>query len=313
MARRRPSGRRAGRPAVGGGVAAVHGIVGENIAGECRPSRGAAARRPRWATTKTGVPRRRRPTRNPPSATAPPARAHDRPRHRRAARCCPHSRFQKVRTSPGWRRRSSGSPMVIQQVIRQKGAVSATPARPHGRSLPALVEDGRRWLTNFSSVSAGGGRGSDLHPQRQVERAGRHDLPVVRAIGVGRAGRAARRPVAAARRTRRRSAPSLRTSGARTSARTPCARAARSSIRRVLEVHRHHRQLVVLVDDDVEPVGERRLRVGYLHGPLILSHEADTPTGAWRQLVVIALAEFLGMTLWFSATSVTPALSPSCT
>jgi len=42
---------------------------------------------------------------------------------------------------------------------------------------------------------------------------------------------------------------------------------------------------------------------------LILSHQADTPTGAWRQLVVIALAEFLGMTLWFSATAVTPALS----
>jgi MFS family permease len=42
---------------------------------------------------------------------------------------------------------------------------------------------------------------------------------------------------------------------------------------------------------------------------LILSHEADTPAGAWGQLVVIALAEFLGMTLWFSATAVTPALA----
>jgi MFS family permease len=66
---------------------------------------------------------------------------------------------------------------------------------------------------------------------------------------------------------------------------------------------------MVFVDDDVEAVAERRLRVGYLHVPLILSHDSDTPTGAWVQLVVIALAEFLGMTLWFSATAVTPALS----
>ena len=66
---------------------------------------------------------------------------------------------------------------------------------------------------------------------------------------------------------------------------------------------------MVLVDDHVEAVVERRLRVGYLHVPLILSHDADTPAGAWGQLVVIALAEFLGMTLWFSATAVTPALS----
>ena len=66
---------------------------------------------------------------------------------------------------------------------------------------------------------------------------------------------------------------------------------------------------MILVDDDVEPVAKRRLRVGYLHVPLILSYEADTPAGAWGQLVVIALAEFLGMTLWFSATAVTPALS----
>jgi MFS family permease len=42
---------------------------------------------------------------------------------------------------------------------------------------------------------------------------------------------------------------------------------------------------------------------------LILSHDTETPTGAWSQLVVIALAVFLGMTLWFSATAVTPALA----
>jgi MFS family permease len=66
---------------------------------------------------------------------------------------------------------------------------------------------------------------------------------------------------------------------------------------------------MIFVDDDVEPVGERRLRVGYLHVPLILSHDRDTPAGAWRQLLVIATAEFLGMTLWFAATAVTPALA----
>ena len=42
---------------------------------------------------------------------------------------------------------------------------------------------------------------------------------------------------------------------------------------------------------------------------MILSHDGTAPPGAWFQLVIIALAEFLGMTLWFSATAVTPALS----
>jgi MFS family permease len=42
---------------------------------------------------------------------------------------------------------------------------------------------------------------------------------------------------------------------------------------------------------------------------LILSHDSYTPTEAWGQLVIIALAEFLGMTLWFSATAVTPSLA----
>jgi MFS family permease len=66
---------------------------------------------------------------------------------------------------------------------------------------------------------------------------------------------------------------------------------------------------MIFVDDDVEAVAERLLRVGYLHVPLILSHDDTAPSGAWFQLVIIALAEFLGMTLWFSATAVTPALS----
>ncbi len=42
---------------------------------------------------------------------------------------------------------------------------------------------------------------------------------------------------------------------------------------------------------------------------MILTHEHTATRGAWFQLFVIALAEFLGMTLWFSATAVTPALS----
>ena len=66
---------------------------------------------------------------------------------------------------------------------------------------------------------------------------------------------------------------------------------------------------MIFVDDHVEAVAERLLRVGYLHVPLILSHDDTAPPGAWFQLFIIALAEFLGMTLWFSATAVTPALS----
>ena len=42
---------------------------------------------------------------------------------------------------------------------------------------------------------------------------------------------------------------------------------------------------------------------------MILSHDHDAPAEAWNQLVIIALAEFLGMTLWFSATAVTPSLA----
>jgi MFS family permease len=41
--------------------------------------------------------------------------------------------------------------------------------------------------------------------------------------------------------------------------------------------------------------------------PVILSDDSAV-RGAWRQLTLIALAEFLAMTLWFSATAVTPAL-----
>ena len=66
---------------------------------------------------------------------------------------------------------------------------------------------------------------------------------------------------------------------------------------------------MIFVDDHVEAVTKRLLRVGYLHVPLILSHDDTAPPGAWFQLFIIALAEFLGMTLWFSATAVTPALS----
>ena len=35
---------------------------------------------------------------------------------------------------------------------------------------------------------------------------------------------------------------------------------------------------------------------------------ATGATGAWRMLAVVSLAQFLGMTLWFSATAVTPLL-----
>ncbi len=58
------------------------------------------------------------------------------------------------------------------------------------------------------------------------------------------------------------------------------------------------------------PLRERALGVGYLHRPVDPIRTTTPPApGAWFQLAVIALAEFLGMTLWFSATAVTPALS----
>ena len=71
-----------------------------------------------------------------------------------------------------------------------------------------------------------------LHPQGELERVRRHDLPVVGAIGVGRAVERARRPPAADGSSPCRSAASPRTSGARRDGRTPCGRAARSSSRR---------------------------------------------------------------------------------
>ena len=73
------------------------------------------------------------------------------------------------------------------------------------------------------------------------------------------------------------------------------------------------------VDDGAEERFFRALRPGlrrerFHHGLLGSSHhmsENRTVAGAsmaWRMLAALALAEFLGMTLWFSATAAAPAI-----
>ena len=56
------------------------------------------------------------------------------------------------------------------------------------------------------------------------------------------------------------------------------------------------------MDDHVQAVIECALDVRYLH------NENDPTVTAWKMLAALAVAEFLGMTLWFSATAVTPVL-----
>ncbi len=71
-----------------------------------------------------------------------------------------------------------------------------------------------------------------FHPQRELERAGRHDLPVVGAIGVGRSVERRARALQRLEEAADRGAAIPRTSGARTGARSRSGRAARSSTRR---------------------------------------------------------------------------------
>ena len=71
-----------------------------------------------------------------------------------------------------------------------------------------------------------------FHPQRELERVGRHDFPVVRAIGVGRSVQRGAGALQRLESSRCRGAPIPRTSGARTGARSRCGPGARSSTRR---------------------------------------------------------------------------------
>src|SRR5262245_17308702 len=43
--------------------------------------------------------------------------------------------------------------------------------------------------------------------------------------------------------------------------------------------------------------------------PSILSSVSKPPASAWTMLTIVCLGEFLGMTLWFSATAITPLLA----
>ena len=81
----------------------------------------------------------------------------------------------------------------------------------------------------------------------------------------------------------------------------------------VPDVDRNHRQLVMFVDDDVETVGRAcawctvfpSMTGARRPDPIV---NAGNPHTRWRMLAALAVAEFLGMTLWFSATAVTPTL-----
>ena len=100
-----------------------------------------------------------------------------------------------------------------------------------------------------------------LHPQRQIHRVGGDHFPVVGPIGVGRAVQLA------AGRLQRREVPGVVVGRAfehQVFEEVREAGAARLLVLRpdvVPEVHRHDRHVVVFVDDDVEPVVERALRV----------------------------------------------------
>ena len=101
-----------------------------------------------------------------------------------------------------------------------------------------------------------------FHPQRQIDGVGRDHFPVVGAIGVGRAvqlaaGGLERREVARVvmgRALEHQVLEEVREPGA------PRLLVLRPDV--VPEVHRDDRHVVVLVHDDVEPVGERAFRVG---------------------------------------------------
>ncbi len=180
--------------------------------------------------------------------------------------------------------------------------------------LPALVQHHVALVPEFLL----GERGQQVahpvrfHPERQFERAGRHDLPVVGAVGARRSVEQRAGPL------QRREEAVIVVFGPLEhqvfeqvgEAGAPGPLVLRSHV--VPEVHRHHRQLVILVHDDVQAVGQRSLGVGYVHClGLILSASRESGVGSRateRMLAIVCVAEFLGMTLWFSATAVTPQL-----
>ena len=109
-----------------------------------------------------------------------------------------------------------------------------------------------------------------FHPQRQIDGAGRHDLPVVGAVGVGgsveqRAGLLQRREVAGVvvlGALEHQVLEEVREAGA-----------ARALVLRadvIPDVHRHDRHVMVLVHDDVEAVGERALGERKIDGERVM-------------------------------------------
>jgi len=104
-----------------------------------------------------------------------------------------------------------------------------------------------------------------LHPQREIERAGRHHLPVVRAIDAGRAVEQS------ARALERRKVAVVVMLGAfehQVFEQVGESGSSRPLVLRtdvIPDIDGDHRQLVVFVNDDVQAVRKRFLRIGDLH------------------------------------------------
>jgi hypothetical protein len=156
---------------------------------------------------------------------------------------------------------------VIGRVERRRCCHSRQPIRPVLVVLPPLVEHdlalvlelgfAQRWQQVTHAIG--------FHPQRELERVARHDLPVVRSIPVGRSIQLRARflerlKISAVVMLRPLEHQVLEQVG---EPRPAGLLVLRSDV--IPDVHRHDRAAVVLVDQDVEPVVEPVPRVRNLH------------------------------------------------
>src|SRR5919108_3637318 len=81
------------------------------------------------------------------------------------------------------------------------------------------------------------------------------------------------------------------------------------------DIHSNDRTIVIFVDENIETVLERLLCVGDIH-PVTLRDFTRSepflyrkPQMARRMLLLVAAGQFLGMTLWFSASAAAPAIA----
>ena len=205
--------------------------------------------------------------------------------------------------------------------------------------LPPLVEDDVALVLELGL----GERGEEVahaigfHPQRQLHGVGRHDLPVVRPVGVGRSVEDA---AGLLQRPKVPGVVVLRSLEHQVLEQVRESRAARLLVLRadvVPHVDRDDRTIVILVHDHVEAVVGRvwwtkGMFIRPMHGPM---HEVSRNSSCshrvcvWPALVrtsnqsrhrivpsmprlmlsLVATGLFLGMTLWFSATAAAPAIA----